>query len=288
MQKKRLLLFAAALPLLWSCGDGGGAPTGQVVARVNGEEVTVSELNHEARVRGIANANDPAVRQRLLQDIIDRKLLAQSAVEQKVDRSPDYLVMRKRGEELMLSNLFVRKVVGEGAQEPSRSDIDAFIASRPTMFDRRVVFSVDQIGFPRPRDPAVMQQLAAAKTLDEIDSRLAAAGIPRERTRSNWDSARMPPQLVQRLQSLPAGEPFIQTSDPMVAGVIVESRPAPLPEQARIPLATQLLKQQRLGESVRSWLQGSRRKAEIRYQPGYAPPRPAAGGGAPAPAGSKT
>jgi EpsD family peptidyl-prolyl cis-trans isomerase len=273
MQRKIGFLIAVALPLLGAC-SGNSAPTGQVVARVNGEEVTVAELNHEAQSRGVTNAADPQAKQQLLQAIIDRKLLAQSAVEKKVDRNPEYLVMRKRTDELMLSNLFVRKSIVEGTQEPSRADVEAFANSRPTMFDGRVILAIDQITAPRPGDQRVMSQLAAAKSLDEIDRSLAAAGLPRERTRVTWDSARMPPELAQRLLSLPPGEPFIQTSDPMLAGVIVDRRAAPVPPEGRIAFATEQLKQQRVRESAQNWLQGQRRNAKIQYQQGYAPPKP--------------
>jgi EpsD family peptidyl-prolyl cis-trans isomerase len=266
---RSLALVLAAAPLLWSCG-GSKAPTGQVVATVDGDEVTLSELNQEAKLQNIGDANNPAIRQQLLQTVIDRKLLASSAANQKIDRSPDYLLLRKRAEELILSDLFIRKSLTTSDQ-PRADQIEEFARSKPDIFERRTIFTVDQITFPQTNNPALMRQLGAAKTLEEIEQRLSEAGVPRERATGKWDSARMPEGLPQRLRSLGSGEPFVQVSNPMVAGVIVGMQGAPVPDQQRRALATQGLMQQRVQNSLTAWLERSRKAAKIQYQPAYAP-----------------
>jgi len=266
---RSLALILAAAPLLWSCG-GSKAPSGQVVATVDGEEVTFSELNQEAKLQNAGDANNPAIRQQLLQTIIDRKLLAGSATNQKIDRSPDYLLLRKRAEELILSDLFIRKSLTTSDQ-PREDQIEEFARSKPDIFDRRTIFTVDQIIFPQTNNPALMRQLGAAKSLDEIEQRLSEAGVPRERATAKWDSARMPEDLPQRLRSLGSGEPFVRVSNPMVAGVIVNMQSAPVPDQQRRALAAQGLEQQRVQNALTAWLERSRKAAKIQYQPGYAP-----------------
>jgi EpsD family peptidyl-prolyl cis-trans isomerase len=274
MQNRVFVLLIAGCAVLASC-DSSKSPTGQVVARINGDEVTVAELNGEATAQGVPGASSPEVRRQLLQAIIDRKLIAQSATKEKLDRSPEFLLMRKRAEELMLADLFIRKVLSQTNAQPGADAVEAFARSQPTMFDERTVFAVDQIRFARSENPALNKQLAGAKTLADIEAALAAAGVQRERGTTQWDSARMPPELVRQIKALPAGEPFIQTGNPMVAGVIVSARPVPVPPQARAALAAQGLQQQRVRESARAWLEGSRRKAKIQYQTGYAPAAPA-------------
>ena len=65
---------------------------GQTVAVVNGEEITAAELNAE-----LSNAKAPPgldkkdVRSRVLQQMIDRRLLAQQATKDGVEKSPDFL-----------------------------------------------------------------------------------------------------------------------------------------------------------------------------------------------------
>jgi EpsD family peptidyl-prolyl cis-trans isomerase len=268
-ESRSLALILAAANLLWSCG-GSKAPSGQVVATVNRDEVTLSELNQEAKLQNIGDANNPAVRQQLLQTIIDRKLLAGSATNQKIDRGPDYLLLRKRAEELILSDLFIRKSLATNDQR-REDQIEEFARSKPDIFARRTIFTVDQIIFPQTNNPTLMRQLGAAKSLDEIEQRLSEAGVPRERATAKWDSARMPEDLPQRLRSLGKGEPFVRVSNPMVAGVIVGMESAPVPDQQRRALAAQGLEQQRVQNALTAWLERSRKAAKIQYQPGYAP-----------------
>lgn len=286
MAAKHFLLAVtavASLSVLSSCGSK--APKGQVVATVNGQEVTIGELNQEAQLAGVPNVNDPNVREQVLQRVIERKLLAGSATEAKIDRDPQYLLARKRTEEMMLAEGFIRKVLAKNEQ-PTPAKLDEFMKSRPEVFDQRTIFSVDQITFAPVKDKALMQRLMAAKTMDEIEGLLAGAGVQRERSNVNLDSAQMPPEAAKRLRSLPPGEPFLQPSNPPVAGVITAMKSAPLPDQARRSVAAQGLQRQQVEQAVSSWLQGLKRSAKIEYQPGYAPKAPAAapatpGGGGP-------
>ena len=272
MQKYVFPILVFSIAFISAC-DSNKAPTGQVVARVNGEEITVAELNHEASERGIRNANEPRIMSQLLQSIVDRKLVAQGAVERELDRSPEYLVMKERAEELMLANLFLRKALGGGAnQQPSTQAIETFAKENPTLFDERVIFTVDQIAFARPSDPQLIRDITAAQALSEIEERLAAAGVQRERANANVDSAQLPADVVKQLKALSPGEPYVQIGgNPMVAGVVVAARPAPLPSQVRTAIASQALEQKRLRDGMQSWLSGSRRSASIQYQKGYEP-----------------
>ena len=73
---------------LSGCGMIGGdkAPKGQVVATVNGEEITVTELNRELAGAAPANpAERKAAEQAALESIITRKLVAQASKDQNLD-----------------------------------------------------------------------------------------------------------------------------------------------------------------------------------------------------------
>ena len=77
---KRLAIstMCAAAALLAGCHRG--APDGQVAATVNGEEVTLQELNTEIQASNIPQGMDKQVaQQQALQHIIDRKLLLDAA-----------------------------------------------------------------------------------------------------------------------------------------------------------------------------------------------------------------
>lgn len=89
---KQLLIAAllAGTSLLAACDQ---EPTGQVAAVVNGEEITLQEINAElAGLNVPQGVDEKRVRQAALQRIVDRRLLAQAAKEEGVDQSPEFLV----------------------------------------------------------------------------------------------------------------------------------------------------------------------------------------------------
>jgi EpsD family peptidyl-prolyl cis-trans isomerase len=261
-------LLIIALPAVTACSEK--KPEGQVVAVVDGEEITIAELNHEAEAQGAGNPSQPAVREAMLQQIIDRKLLASQAAEKGLDRSSDYLLASRRSNETLLASLLMRKVVG--TEEPYEADIEAFANKNPMMFAQRRLFVVDQLEFGRPEDPALGRRIEAAKSVDEMEALLAAAGVTRQRSQKTWDSAELPAELTKKLMSLGTGEPFVIVSaDPLIAGQVVSSSAAPVPAKAQRALAAQGLKQERSARSVEAWLENSRKGADIKYQKGFEP-----------------
>jgi hypothetical protein len=99
-----LASIAFACVALSACGEGKAKePSGQVVATVDGQEVTLRELRAEM---GNLTSSDPNQRRQLeqaaLQAIVQRKILAKAAQEQKLDKSPDYALFKQRAIELSL------------------------------------------------------------------------------------------------------------------------------------------------------------------------------------------
>ena len=76
---KTFLRASAAIALsiaIAGCGGTSQSPSGQVVAKVNGQEITLSELNAEMLANNLGNkSEDPAVRQATIQRLVARKLL---------------------------------------------------------------------------------------------------------------------------------------------------------------------------------------------------------------------
>ena len=85
---------------------------GQTVAIVNGEEITAAELNAELANAKIGEGADKAeARSRVLQAMIDRRLLAQQAKADGIDKTPEFLNRQRRAtEDLLISMLASRQI----------------------------------------------------------------------------------------------------------------------------------------------------------------------------------
>ena len=265
------LIFAIGLALLASACNKKAE--GQTVAIVNGEEITAAELNAElATAKLPPGVTKEQARSRVLQQMVDRRLLAQQAQKDGLDKSPEYLNRRRRlDEELLISMLASRQI--DTAKLPSDPEIDRFEASRPGLFAKREQWQLNQIRFPMPTDAANRSKLNDAKNLDEVAAVLTAAKIEFTRQTNRLDTAVIPPDLYARLVTEPAGEPFIiPVGNLGVASVVTGREPQPLTgEQAR-PIAVAAMRREQATKLMQDRLKGLRQTAKVEYKPGFAPP----------------
>ena len=247
--------------------------SGLTVAVVNGQEITAAELNAEiAADTNAATAGDPKqLRNAALQKLIDRKLVVQQARSDGIDKSPEFLTQLNRGTDDLLINMLIGKRLGS-AQVPTPQQINDLEASRSEMFANRETWTLSQIIYPLPKDPAVKAKVAAAKTLDEIAQILTSSGIQFTRNTRKLDTAMFPHEVYSQIEKLAPGEPFIVPGgDKAVASVITAREPNPTPADQARPLALQVMRREQVNKFVQDRVAALRASAKIQYQPGFAP-----------------
>jgi peptidyl-prolyl cis-trans isomerase C len=269
MRKRTILALVVAL-MASSCQKKA---TGQTVAVVNGEEITSSELNDAlTNEKNLAGANTKDARTAELQKLIDRKLVVQQARADGVDKTPEFVNQQRRLIEDLLINLLLSKQL-KSSQVPSPEDIARFEASRPEIFANREIWSLNQIIYPLPKNPAVNAKLAAAKTLDEVAQILTADGIQFTRDSKKIDTAVFPHAIYEQVAKVAAGEPFIAPGpDKAVANVIAARQPAPLTADQARAVALNGMRKEQADKIVQNRVKDLRAKAKIQYQPGFEPP----------------
>lgn len=265
---QRIIVTALIALAVTSCQKKA---SGQTVAVVNNQEITTSELN-------AALANDPAagsgttqVRQAELQKLIDQTLLVQQAKADGIDKSPEYLNrLRLTTDELLINMLLSRKM--NTFQLPSASEISNFETSHPQMFANREVWTVSQIMYPIPKNKAVIDKLAASKSLDQIAQILTSSGIQFKRNTRKFDTAIFPDSIFGQLAHLAAGMPFIAPGPTTaVANVITDRQPNPTPADQAQALAANAMRRDQMGKLIQDRVKSLRQTAKIEYQPGFAP-----------------
>jgi EpsD family peptidyl-prolyl cis-trans isomerase len=183
--------------------------TGQVAAVVNGEEITLQEINAELANSGVpAEADKEEVQKAALQRIVDRRLMAQAARDDGLDQDPEFLLRRRQLEDALLVQLLGKKLDRTTAV-PNDQAIDAYIKEQPALFADRTIFAIDRIQFPMPDDPDRLSVLENDHTMDAIAARLNSMGIQFQRQSAELDSAQLGQQRSNQLSALAEGEPFI-------------------------------------------------------------------------------
>lgn len=305
------LLACIAMSGCGMFGGGDKAPKGQVVATVNGQEITITELNRELGGASPANPEQrKALEQAALQSIITRTLAAQAAKEQKLDKTPQFAQQELQARDAMLVGALQRKIAAT-VPNPTRSDAEKFISEHPNMFAQRRVMVVDQIITGR-FDDKLMKEFQPLNTLEEVQAVLDRENVEYQRTTTVLDTLNAPEGLSQTLLKLPPGEVFVfPRGNAVFINQIRDSRTVPFTGDRAVNFATAGLKQTRVQEALARQLETLRKAAEgkITYndkykpepaKPGAKPAAPAAPGAAapaapaapapaaPAPAGATT
>ncbi|WP_443971901.1 EpsD family peptidyl-prolyl cis-trans isomerase [Sphingobium sp. CR28] len=271
---KKIMSSSALLAVLLTASACQKKAEGQVVAVVNGEEITLNELNAEiAEMNLPANADKQAARAQILQKMIDRRLLAQAAKEAGIDRDPTYISQERRMDEQLLVSMYGKKAM-DTVPVPGNAEVDKFIAEHPAMFADRTRYALNQLQFDMPADANRLKELESANSIEDVATRLTAMGIKFEQGKGALDSAVVPEQIISRINSLPAGEPFIvPQGNKVVVSVVTGTEKVALPPERARPIAAQALRAQSLNKIGEDRLKEAKAKAKIEYQAGYEAPK---------------
>ena len=248
----RISLAATLLSgvVLTGCSKSGdnqaAAPQGQVVAHVGKEVVTTQELENEFRLGNIPadKQKDPETLKRVLGDLVVRKYLVHQALDLKLDREPGVLADILRSRELVLANAAISRNVAGKVSAISTSDIDKYIAGNPLKFANRQSVAVEQITFPiGPNTQSVLDAVHDAKSLDEIDQKLTAMNIQHSRSMGSLNSAELPENLFNQMQSKKPGDVFFVRAGSNGVFIVVKNEEVqPLSGEAAMNFARQALR----------------------------------------------
>ena len=279
-----LALAGTGILALSACGNSGKLPDGQVVATVNGKDVTIHELNTEIGL--IPNQGDDSLRKLVesvaLARVIERKMLVQEAAKRKLDQNPQFLLAKQRINETLLVQALQGDVQQKVTATP-RENAQKFVAQNPQVFADRKIFTLDQIQFLRPANIDELP-LKEAKTMGDVEKILVGANIEYRRAPQQLDSLTVNPELtteIVRLSSMVNPEPFMFADQPEGAPApiifinsVTNAKTQPFIGERAITYAQNILQRQeiqkRLGTELKAWTEAY--KSKIVYAKGYGPP----------------
>lgn len=247
---------------------------GQVVAVVNGDEITQGEVNEELKGANLPQGADiAAARKAAVQSLVQRRLLAAAAKDDGIEKDPDFLIQRKQLEDRLLVQ-FLAQRSARTMSRPDVGEVNAYIAANPGAFADRVIWRVNRILFPAPKDPAFLKAMEGDHSIDAIVARLRAAGIKFTQDTATLDSGALAPDAYAKIATLPQGEPFMRSQNGMVVvGTVIGKDAAPITGDQARAAATDRLMGQRVNSRLEERLKTLKASAKIQYQPGFAPPK---------------
>jgi len=287
-----LLLLGVAATLLVACGDKGGAdadkPTGQVVARLNGEDITALEVNAELQGTQIPpNMPRREAEKQALANIVERRMLMQVAMVRELDKKPQFQLMQRRTDEQLHVQALASDIAAKVPQ-PSRQEVDKFVDDNPFLFRERKFFVLDQIQFLRPENIATLG-FQNAKTMGAVEAILSGANIEFRRQPASLDSLGANPDFIREVTKVLEKNPnelFMFANQPqgapapvMVVNEVKETRVIPFTGEKARTYASNFIRNQKVQKALAAERDAQRKLAKdnVTFQAGWEPtvPKPA-------------
>lgn len=140
--------YAGALIIalvLAGCGDKDEKTATQVAAQVNGEEITVHQINFAMqRMSNVAPEQAKETSIQVLKGLVDKQLLVQQALEDKLDRDPQVAQALEEGRRQLLANAYVERLTANAAK-PTDTEIQNYYDKNPALFSQRRIYKLQEL-----------------------------------------------------------------------------------------------------------------------------------------------
>jgi EpsD family peptidyl-prolyl cis-trans isomerase len=258
---KRLLLVLMVLVPAGCERAAADRPATQLVAKVNGTEISV----HQLRVGG-AGANSASAAQ-ALEKVIDRELLVQKALAAKLDRDPQVQQSIENARRQLLAQAYLERTASAGAGS-TRDEVRAFYAENPALFAERRIYRLRELVVSAPAEmiDVLRAEAAKARDLDELGAWLRVRNAKYSVDAVEQPAEQLPLSFLPRLAAMKPGEIAVFAT-PLGASVIqlLHAEEAPLTEPQAAPLIEQFLAGRRRLETAAAEVKRLREVATIEY-----------------------
>jgi EpsD family peptidyl-prolyl cis-trans isomerase len=273
---RKSLLSTAAIVALTLAGchkTGAEHKPGQALASVNGQEITVLQLNEEMQRANVQPAQQDAARKQLLQVLVDRQLLASEAEKEKLDRDPMVVQAIERAKSLIVAQAYLQKHIGSVAK-PTRAEVEAYYQKHPEFFAQRKQFVLNEVLVAgADMNDRIKSAAEAAKTLDELTAYLDAQHVKYSRAQVLRATSDMAPELTARIAAQPRGQLFVVKEPKQSLFLsVADVRESPLALDTAAPQIEQFLFNKKNKDAAEAELARLRASAKIDYLNGQTAP----------------
>ena len=190
----------------------------QVVAKVNGDEITIYQVNFQlgrmGRMGQMNEAQAKLAAKQVLTSLVEQQLLKQQALDSKLDQDPIVLQALASSKDQLLAQAYLEKLMAK-APKPSTSEIDTFYKDHPELFDKRRVFRLQElvVNISKDKFADTEASLKTIKGINEIATWLKDKNYIFTVNSNVKAAEQLPLELLKKLQGLKDGEVLLVPTD---------------------------------------------------------------------------
>jgi peptidyl-prolyl cis-trans isomerase C len=261
---------------LAGCGGSSGNKSSQVVATVNGGEITVTQLNRLLQSNGVQEMT-PEVKRRALDALTSEELMVQAALEKKIDRDPAFVQAMEQSRRQLLAQFFAERNVYPKA-EITQEEISDYYRDQPLLFANRKKFRLTTFVAKKSEiSPAVDAELEHVDSVDQVRRILESHAIEYSTQLASMVPEQLPLDQLPVFAKTKVGDLFISERGDNVQLVSVTAIEDDIPmtlDRAK-PIIHEYLRNARNKKATEEYLKQAKAVAKITPADAYrdaAPP----------------
>ncbi|MDE2599770.1 MAG: EpsD family peptidyl-prolyl cis-trans isomerase [Rhodocyclaceae bacterium] len=277
--KRCLYAGCASLVLLAGCSDSASRkPLTQVAARVDGEEISIHQINAllpQMQEMPAASGGAPeATRKAVLDRLIDRQVIYAQALERKVDRDPKVVMLIDAARREIVARAYLDALL---ASPPAIApvDIHQYYVENPALFARRRIYTLDGLVLaanPDELEP-VKRMIGAGSDVRAIGGYLRAHGVEFTADSGVRKAEQIPLDVLPSLSMAADGSTtLIDSGQRYYVYHLVSSQLAPVDEASARPRIATFLANQQGQRMVAQEVKRLKANARIEYLGDFAKP----------------
>ncbi len=269
------LLVLLAVSAVTGCGGKDKADSKaktQVVAKVNGSEITVHQINFA--LQRLAPQNEAQAKEaskQVLRALVEQEMLYQKALEAKLDRDPQVVQALEFSRRQYLAQAYLARQVKPA--KPGDADIRAYYKQHPELFEQRRVYRTqDMAAAMNAEQQAELQKELekSQKSLTDIAQWLKARNIPFKAVNSVRAPEQVPPDFLSRIAKLKDGQiGTLSSPEGTLVILMVGSQAQPVTEAQAKPAIEKFLSNQKNLELASAEMKKVRDASKIEYLGDY-------------------
>ncbi len=265
--KRSLCMALICVPALGLVACGNRERTaGQVLARVNGSEITLAQINDELRHSGIKAERREAATKQLVESLINRQLILAEAVRNEIDRDTDVVLAVERAKTRIITQAYLRNL-GANIARPSLAEIDEYYRKHREYFAQRKQFDMQQLIIASKDFSNELRLVVdSARSPNWIAAWLDRHKVPYLRGPLSCSSADLPERIAGLFETMRKGDVFVvNEGEHSLINLITDIRKTPVTVDIAAPQIEQYLLNLRIKEAAEAEIARLRASAKIEY-----------------------
>jgi EpsD family peptidyl-prolyl cis-trans isomerase len=279
IRRAPLIVALSLCVTLAACEQPTSNANEKIVATVGGELITENELNQALSRLGPHNEAVAAeVRSKVLEALIDQRLVAEAAKSTGLDKQPDVVRALQQVQRQVLFDAYMERIYKD-MPKPTDAEINDYYSLHPELFSARKLYRIQEIELrmPSTRLAEVEARLKQDRSLATFSDWLKAQEIESKSGVGVKPAEQIPGVLLAQIKDMKDGQVTVLATGPESISVLQvlgsQAQPVTL-EQARaaIERVVQSTKRKTLLGTELNKLRG---QGKIEYASGFAPVDPA-------------